>query len=463
MSSVAHEVEERIQRIDSTALVAFLSRQRWTGGDPLVGATISSVHIIEGDPLVAIALVEAYVALGTHKVHQLLLGVRTPQGGSDAIAVVDDQEIYELGETGGPLIELARAMRRGDAVVGNDRSVVFVASESEAVEPLPQRAELAQGAQSNTSVIIDRRLILKCYRRLEAGLHPELEMLTALRAERSPLVPGLLGWYEHRGGLMDTTLGILQPFRTGAVDGWEYVLAALREQRSGEMLPILARLGETVGLLHATLAKHPDAAFTPEEVDSQSIAIQAATLDEHILETFTQFPDDDPHLAPLRHRCDDVRMLANRLSTASGLGRRIRVHGDLHLGQALWVGDHWEITDFEGEPDRPLIERRRKHSPLRDLAGLLRSVDYVVGAARLEQTDVPETWMHEAREVLTRGYLDTMASTGLLPTSDTVRDEMIALFELEKVLYEIGYERSHRPDWLPIPVEGLERMIGALS
>lgn len=460
MSSLADDVEQRIHRIGSDALVAFLSRQRWTRGDSFVGVTISSVHVMEGEPVVAIALAEAYVALGTHTVYQLLLGMREPRGGEDAIATVDDVEIYDLGLEPGPLVQIVRAMRDDRTITGDDRSLVFTSSSADSVAPLPQDARLASGAGSNTSVIVDNRLILKCYRRLEPGLHPELEMLIALRDEGTRLVPGLLGSYEHRGGLMNTTLGVLQPFRSSAIDGWELVLSALREERGDSMLAVLEELGAATGRLHAALAGHSDPAFTPEDVDPQSVALSAATLDELIIEMFAQFPPDDPVLAPLRHRCDDVRMLAGRLSTASGLGRRIRVHGDLHLGQALWVGDHWEITDFEGEPDRSLIERRRKHSPLRDLAGLLRSIDYAAGAARIEGAEVPDRWARTAREVLTRGYIDAVEPTGLLPPTDAVRRELTALFELEKVLYEIGYERAHRPDWTSIPVEGLERMIG---
>ncbi len=461
MTPATNDVKDRIGRVDPDALRDFLARQRWIGGDPLMGATIANVHVVGDDPVVAIALVEAYVALGTHTVHQLLLSTRPPQGGDDAIDVVDDVEIYELGQTGGPLVRIVRAMRDGATITSGDQSVVFVSSEAASVEPAPQEAELNIGTQSNTSVVVDQRLMLKCYRRLEPGLHPELEILHALRDDGSDIVPGLLGWYEHRGGLMDTTLGILQPYRAGAIDGWELVLSALREDRGHSLLTVIGELGATTGRLHAALSMHPEPAFIPEEVDSQSVALQAATMDELILEMFTQFPADDPLLGPLRNRCDDVRGLAGRLSTAAGLGRRIRVHGDLHLGQALWVGDHWEIIDFEGEPDRSLVERRRKHSPLRDLAGLLRSLDYAAGAARLEGAPVPADWAATAREVLTRGYVDTVEPTGLLPPTDAVRHELIALFELEKVLYEIGYERAHRPEWVAIPVEGLHRMIGA--
>ncbi len=462
MTATSNDVEARILRIDPDALRGFLVRQRWTGGDPIIGTAIAGVHTVTGNPVVAIALVEAYVALGTHTVHQLLLGFRAPQGGDDAIAVVDDVEIHELAGTPGHMIEIVRRMREGITIGTEGHSIAFASTDAESVEPMPHEAELIAGSQSNTSVIVDRRLLLKCYRRLEPGLHPELEMLNALRDHGTGLVPPLLGWYEHRGGLMDTTLGILQPFRAGAIDGWNLILTGLREDRGEPLFTVIAALGDTIGRLHAALAAQSDPAFAPEEVDAQSVALQTATLDERILEMFTQFPHGDPILGPLRHRCDDVRSLAGQLSAAAGLGRRIRVHGDLHLGQALWVGDRWEITDFEGEPDRPLSERRRKHSPLRDLAGLLRSIDYVAGAARREGITVPDGWAAEAREILTRGYIDAVESTGLLPPTDTVRYELIALFELEKVLYEIAYERSHRPDWVSIPVEGLHRMIGGM-
>jgi trehalose synthase-fused probable maltokinase len=307
--------------------------------------------------------------------------------------------------------------------------------------------------------MFDQRMILKCYRRLEAGVNPELEVLRFLDAHDFPHTPPLLGWFEHRGRLMDTTLGMLQEFRPGP-DGWELVLGALREGRGDAVLPMLVHLGAATGELHATLAsERVDPAFVPEEVSPEGLALMSASLDELTAGLFTDLPDD-PAVAPIAGRCDEIRDRLRIISKSRGLGRKIRVHGDLHLGQALWSGGAWSLIDFEGEPARPVNERRRKRSPLRDVAGLLRSIDYVAASARLHHgADVPEGWRGRARAAVLDGYYAVVEPTGLLPPGSAVTDEVLALYELEKAVYELRYELEHRPDWVAIPVAAIAELL----
>jgi len=410
------------------------------------------------DPPVAIALVGAHQAGGTHDVYQLVVGEREPQGGPAAIGVVDGVEIYDLATDPGRLVALVDAIRSSATLDDGGEVIAFrSAVGSDAFEPLPTETRPAGVEQSNSSVVFDERMILKSYRRLEPGLQPELEILRALADADFPHTPPLLGWYEHQGGAMETALGVLQTFRTGAVDGWEHTLVALREGRGEEIIAAMSALGEVTAALHATLgAKHDDPSFAPEEMSQDAIALLSASLDEQITEVFTSIPDDDPALDGIRLRIDDVRLLAAGTMQAAGLGRRIRGHGDLHLGQALWLGDRWELIDFEGEPARSVSERRRKHSPLRDVA------DYADGTIRLlEGGDVPADWGARAREALWAGYLEVIEPTGLLPPAEAVRTDLLRLYELEKAVYEMRYEMAHRRDWLQIPVDAILRMIGA--
>src|SRR5262249_47544308 len=141
-------------------------------------------------------------------------------------------------------------------------------------------------------------------------------------------------------------------------------------------------------------------------------------------------------------------------------GRIIRTHGDYHLGQVIWTGDDWVVIDFEGEPARPLHERRRKRSPLRDVAGMLRSFAYASNAAMLTRgIDPPETWEQDARERFLEACLATVDASLLPPGRDSI-DRLLTVFELEKAVYELRYELDNRPEWVVIPVSGILRLLG---
>jgi trehalose synthase-fused probable maltokinase len=141
------------------------------------------------------------------------------------------------------------------------------------------------------------------------------------------------------------------------------------------------------------------------------------------------------------------------------MGKLIRHHGDYHLGQVLWASGDWFVIDFEGEPARPLAERRRKRSPLRDVAGMLRSFAYAASAGPiLRGIDVPEGWEQRARDEFMAGYMETVEQT-LLPPSEEAIQRLLSIFELEKAVYELRYELDNRPDWVGIPVAGIERLM----
>jgi trehalose synthase-fused probable maltokinase len=147
------------------------------------------------------------------------------------------------------------------------------------------------------------------------------------------------------------------------------------------------------------------------------------------------------------------------LTHVGTVGRVIRHHGDFHLGQTLWADDDWYLLDFEGEPARSLSERRRKRSPLRDVAGMLRSITYAVSAAQLVRgARIPDGWETRARETYLAAYLDTV-DPGLLPPTREAIDRLVTVFELERTMYELRYDLNNRPEWVQVPVAGILRLL----
>ena len=449
--------------LDEDALAAFVLERRWYGSrqHTVTHARVVAATPIGEDPPLVVTLVEVGFQSGAHELYQLMLGLRDA-GGSAATTIwsVGDQEIYEAYDDPRDLQSVLAHIRSSTTLGGEPGLEFRSAVGADHFDPLPGHPRLAGHEQSNTSVVFDDRMILKCYRRLEPGINPELEVLRFLAAHDFAHTPPLLGWFAHQGPPLDTTLGMVQHYLEDAQDGWELVAAALRDGRADELLPSLGGLGAVTGQLHATLAnERTDPAFVPEEISPEGLALMSAALDELTADLFANLPDD-PALAPIAGRADDIRERLRGVSKSTGLGRKIRVHGDLHLGQALWCDDQWHLIDFEGEPARPVNERRRKRSPLRDVAGLVRSLDYAVGATRLHAgADVPPTWLAAARAALLDGYFAVVEPTGLLPPTSAMTEEVLGLYELEKAVYELRYDVAHRPGWVAIPAAAIESLL----
>jgi trehalose synthase-fused probable maltokinase len=212
--------------------------------------------------------------------------------------------------------------------------------------------------------------------------------------------------------------------------------------------------------MHSVLGSDSsDPDFAPEEPSTESLSLLTATVDEEIERMFIDLDPDDPALGPLAGRGLDVRERLQALSQIGTAGRVIRTHGDYHLGQTMLTDRGWVILDFEGEPARPLFERRRKRSPLRDVAGMLRSFAYAASAAELQRgVPAPEGWEERARDAFLEGYFETVDSS-LLPPSQDATAKLLSVFELEKAVYELRYELNNRPDWVGIPVAGIERLL----
>ena len=312
--------------------------------------------------------------------------------------------------------------------------------------------------QSNTSIVFDDKLVLKAFRRVEAGDNPELEMLRFLSERDFAHIAELGGWYQYEGELMDATFGVVQRFVPNARDGWELALDELEDDPE-RFVTRLRDLGAVIGRMHTVLASDPtDPAFAPEEPSDESLALLTATIDEEIERLFLELPDTED-VAPIAGHAAEVRDRLQLLSHVGARGKLIRTHGDLHLGQTMLGDDGWVVLDFEGEPARPLLERRRKRSPLRDVAGMLRSFAYAASASELQRDrPAPEGWEDRARESFLAGYLEAVDSA-LMPPGEAPTRTMLSIFELEKAVYELRYELNNRPDWVSIPVAGIARLL----
>jgi len=426
------------------ALVEHIAAQRWYGSK---GREVAHAAVVDCAELpgAVVALVEVRFPEGTHDTYQLVAGDRLDGLAESRVARELVQCIRsgasQLTRDGGTLFFQAI---EGSAGIGTDLTTVRV----------------IESEQTNSSVVFDEELVLKVYRRLEAGINPELEMLRFLSEHEFEHVPRLHGWYAYHGRPAESTLGILQAFVPDALDGWELALDELVEAPE-RFLGRLGRLGEVTGAMHTCLASDTgDPSFAPEDPSLESLGLLTATIDEEIAGAFLDLPDDLEALEPIRQRGEEIRDRLRQRTHAGAGGRIIRHHGDFHLGQTLWApSEDWVILDFEGEPARSLPERRRKRSPLRDVAGMLRSFAYAASAVEaLRGTAAPPGWEERARAEFLDGYLSSVDPV-LVPPGPEALERLLSVFELEKAVYELRYELSMRPDWLPIPVAGILRIL----
>ncbi|MDQ5807664.1 MAG: hypothetical protein M3320_03215, partial [Actinomycetota bacterium] len=196
----------------------------------------------------------------------------------------------------------------------------------------------------------------------------------------------------------------------------------------------------------------------PEEPSGEAISLILATIDEEIEAIFRELPDVEA-VGPIAGRGQEVREQLRGLAHAGAGGRVIRCHGDYHLGQTIRSPRGWIVLDFEGEPARTLPQRRQKRSPLRDVAGMLRSFAYAASASSIQRgVAAPPDWEERARAAFLDAYFAAVDSR-LLPHGQQNTDRMLQIFELEKAVYELRYELNNRPDWVGIPVAGIARLL----
>jgi trehalose synthase-fused probable maltokinase len=455
------------QLLDCETLRDWMVEQRWYASK---SRAITAVEVVErvglGEEL-HLVLVQARFATGTHEIYQLLL-VAGPAGeahgdggearGGEVIARGGELVAYDaLADPRHALVLVARMLE--DADVRTEQGCFAFRHVEGAHRPAADPPVRAMGVeQSNTSIVIDDRTVLKLFRKVESGINPELELLRFLTARGFDHIAPLHGWYEYEGSSLASTLGIAQEFIPDGLDGWELALAEIVSDPD-HFLERVGSLGRITGQMHTTLASDAsDPAFSPEDPSNEAMALLTASIDEDIERIFLRLPDTEG-VEPILGRGEDVRAkLATRSQIGIG-GKHIRIHGDYHLGQTLDTPRGWVILDFEGEPARPLPERRMKRSPLKDVAGMLRSFAYATSAVALQRGEqAPDGFEERARETFLAGYLGEV-DPALLPAGEAQIANLLAIFELEKAVYELRYEVNHRPDWVAIPVAGIRRLL----
>ncbi|MEO5896624.1 MAG: maltose alpha-D-glucosyltransferase [Vicinamibacterales bacterium] len=506
--------------IERDLLVPFLMRQRWFGGksrginaarfadwgllrrapQPLF-LTIVEIDYTDGArdryflPLTICQQAEA-AALHERHGHAILASITGARKGVLFDGWLDDHFARTLLDA----IGLEEQVKTKRGLVQTAQTEAFDALRGEG-DLTPRRLA---ADQSNTSIVFGYRLILKMFRRLEPGVNPDLEIGRYL-TERAHFarVPAIAGALQLETlGETSTTIATLHQFVPSQADGWTHALdevgrfydeVAQREPPAhaapetysaliaaappqvaldtiGGYLGTAETLGRRTAEMHLALASDAaNRAFVPEPFtsdDMHSLISDAVAQALPALKSLEDAGAAEPLLARRGALLEQLRNApALQLTTA-----KIRIHGDYHLGQVLWSEGDFYIIDFEGEPARPLTQRREKQSPLKDVAGMMRSFSYAARAglfahaasrpgdpeALARWADLWETWTTAA---LLRGYFSKAGNAVFIPQEATQRDELLRLFVLDKALYELNYELNNRPDWLRIPLAGILRLV----
>ncbi len=416
-------------------LPAYLGRQRWFAGEPP-----SSVDVLSSDDIaegVVWLLADVDGAM-----YQLVIAFKAAD---DPPEFLHGHDAQVLGVVGGRVAF--------DALLDPDSSRAILAKvcpDAEGALVRPMGAE-----QSNSSMVFDESLVLKVFRRVHRGPNPDVEITTALAAAGFDHVAEPLGLWRKD----DLDLAVATRYLAGGAEGWALAQTSLRDlyatgcedpgECGGDFAAEATRLGTVTAAMHLALAEQ----FGSEPGDA---AAWADALESQL----SRLAEGDVDLGSAKDFVERVRAVADA-------GPAIRVHGDYHLGQVMRTDTGWFVLDFEGEPARPLEERRRLTSPMKDVGGMLRSFQYVAQVT-LAERDVLEqgellpfgvAWERRNQGAFLAGYFGTQGVDAILPISSDQRDLVLAAFELDKAVYEVLYERAYRPDLVNIPLGAISRLL----
>src|SRR5262247_120551 len=442
-------------------LMGWLPGQRWFAGkgtpiDHL--AIVEDTVLVDGDPGMRHMIIAVSQADGTER-YQLLEGLRTTIPGRLEYAVI------------GPA---ATQAQEGQTWTAYDaphdppltRRLLQAIVAQEAIGPLRFAAEpdaaidtgldslVLTGEQSNTSMLFGEEAILKVFRRPHPGPNPDLEIPRALHRAGSPHVAPPLGWMQATLDGMPTVLAILSAYLRSATDGWLLAATSVRDlyasdvtsaaEAGGDFAAEAHRLGEATAEVHRALAE----AFGTAELPASAHRELAAQMLDRLDVAVAAVPELAPHTG----------LLAGAFTELAGLDEPLtvqRIHGDYHLGQVIRTQAGWVLLDFEGEPVVPLAQRRARAPALRDVAGMLRSLDYAArhqlpGHADQERAHAAaRDWVSRNQAAFCAGYAQ---AGGTDPGKHAV---LLRALTLDKAVYEVMYEASHRPSWLSIPLESI--------
>jgi maltose alpha-D-glucosyltransferase / alpha-amylase len=501
-------------QLEYEVLPTYLPMQRWFGAKDkkIERATLVAEADIDG---AFFTVAEVSFAGAAKQLYSLPLALRWETPESDLAALLPstiararrmraEGAIFEATAEPRFVLALAAAMREEKRLSAGDAgTIAFFRTSAFGRRAMPEQPSVKRigGEQSNSSLMIEDYGVLKIYRRLVTGTHPEVEMAHYLtEVAHFANTPPLMGYFtlDRDGG--ETALGVLFANLRNQGDAWaqaqnyltrhldEALLMAPHTERPAEAAPAIAQtahplyldlaaqLGQRTAELHRALC--PDGAapadFTPEPISVADISSwrgRARAMAERALASLaarTKTLDGPAREAAelLLARRDEALRGLERLLPDAIAAVKTRIHGDYHLGQVLVIQNDYTIIDFEGEPLRPLAERRSKTSPLVDVAGVLRSFAYAAAAAVRRTVEIQPTaaavlaergedWRRQVSEAFLARYRATMTGTRSFPDDPAVVDALIAFFSLEKAFYEIEYELANRPQWVGIPLAGV--------
>src|SRR5680860_319563 len=458
------------------ALVAFISQARWFGGKGRA-FSVSDVRVLllrEGEPRVSIALVTLSFEDGGTDVYQVpVASYADPQDrlGHAFIALVEGRHVYDaLHDRDATHVWLEEFQESADGDAATDSAaknsgLTFRRSGKHDLD-LSTHSTLFRGEQSNSSVVYGDDALMKVFRRMTPGVNPDIEIHEVLTRRGTHSIAELYGWVElppKSPGEEPFQLAMLQQFLRTASDGWDLALTSVRnlfaeadlhaDEVGGDFAGEAHRLGVSVSEVHELLREE----FGTQPFDAPATA---EAMRRRLATAVGVVPGLAGHLSL-------IEQVFSRLDDATGDVQRI--HGDLHLGQTLRTSLGWKLVDFEGEPVKPLADRRLPDSPWRDVAGMLRSFDYAAQSVvkDLYSVDQPGSqityraneWLQRNRTAFLEGYVERRLERGepaLLPAEAVIIDA----YEADKAVYEVIYEARNRPTWLDIPLQAIDR-IGA--
>lgn len=506
----------RGRQLLESALLSWLPRQRWFASKsrPLQSVSILDYAILTASipspfrwAIFFIAIADE-VAVEHYQLPLALLDASnagaltaiSPQGLVTTIAT-DDGDWLVLDATG---VEDFRqsflGLIEGELAIdlaGSSGQITGSASRLLSPRPRQLASFVHSGEQSNTNIVFADTLILKLFRKLQPGINPDIEITRFLtEVGNFPHIPTFLGEISlTRNSEESTSTAMLQEMVKNQGDGWNWTLAHLSRffavaaegpppddapepptflhqprtpqpilDHAGSYLDAAALLGRRTAELHLALATTTtNEAFQSEPLTATDLQREAFGLSDSFAAAFDHLSASGDEARALLARRPAIAGLVQSLTASNPSGQRIRIHGDYHLGQVLRANDDFVILDFEGEPARSLHDRRRKQSPLKDVAGMLRSFAYAAGAALKVYADHPpellktwaRLWQNAVSSEFLRSYIATASQNHNLLPEPELANLVLRTYLIDKALYELQYELNNRPTWVSIPLSGL--------